>query len=311
MKLLLLFITLPLLYWPHGIDRAPALRQAGIEQISVPPEQAAEWTQAGFITTPLSPAELTARTKLLTPRTAPRSGVASPTRAPWLDANGWLIERHHADRFYYDLPPGRAALAAAEAFAYDADAVLKIDPADVAEFGRMLAFLREIPELKLPTVADFAVVDDGSPLTGEILNLLSRRNLLVRVVAAPSSQFSLNISLGTKEYPREAAADPSAFALKVRRQLGDDHRSLRIYGSETVICRLTSDGKRTRLHLLNYGGREIEGLRVKLRGAYGKGSVKVFGADRMELSDYLMADGATEFSIPRMGIYAVVDLTTK
>lgn len=175
----------------------------------------------------------------------------------------------------------------------------------------MLAFLREIPELKLPTVADFAVVDDGSPLTGEILNLLSRRNLLVRVVAAPSSQFSLNISLGTKEYPREAAADPSAFALKVRRQLGDDHRSLRIYGSETVICRLTSDGKRTRLHLLNYGGREIEGLRVKLRGAYGKGSVKVFGADRMELSDYLMADGATEFSIPRMGIYAVVDLTTK
>ena len=37
MKLLLLFITLPLLYWPHGIDRAPALRQAGIEQISVPP----------------------------------------------------------------------------------------------------------------------------------------------------------------------------------------------------------------------------------------------------------------------------------
>ena len=311
MKLLLLFATLPLLYWPHGIDRASALRQAGIEQICVPPEQASEWNKAGFKATPLSQAELEARTRLITPRIAPRSGVASPTRAPWVDANGWQFLRHSAGRFYYDLPPGRAALAAAEAFAYGADAVLKIDPADLAEFGRMLAFLREIPEMNLPTVADFAVVDDGSSLTGEVLNLLARRNLLFRVVAEPSSQFSLNIRLGTKEYPREEAADPNAFALKVRRQLGDDKRSLRIYGSETVICRLTSDGRRARLHLLNYSGREIEGLRVKVRGAYGKGAARVFGTEQVELTDYLMTDGATEFSIPRMGIYAVVDLMTK
>lgn len=311
MKLLLLLAALPLLYWPHGIDRAPALRQAGIEQICVPSEQAAEWNTAGFKATPLSQAELEARTRLLTPRIAPRSGVASPTRSPWIDANGWLIERRSAGRFYYDLPPGRAALAAAEAFAYGADAVLKVDPADLAEFGRMLAFLREIPEMNLPTVADFTVVDDGSSLTGEVLNLLARRNLLFRVVAETSPQSALNIRLGTKEYPREDAADPNAFALKVRRQLGDDKRSLRLYGSETVIARLTSDGKRARLHLLNYSGREIEGLRVKLRGAYGKGAARVFGVGQAELSDYLMADGATEFSIPRMGIYAVVDLMIK
>jgi hypothetical protein len=311
MKLLRLLATLPLLYFPHGIDRAPTLRQAGIEQICVPPEQASEWNKAGFKATPMSQAELEARTRLITPRIALRAGVASPTRSPWIDANGWQFLRNSAGRFYYDLPPGRAVLAAAEAFAYSADAVLKIDPADLAEFGRMLAFLREIPETNLPAVADFAVIDDGSSLTGEVLNLLARRNLLFRVVAEPAPQFGLTIRLGTKGYLREDAADPNAFALKVRRQLGDDKRSLRIYGSETVICRLTSDGKRTRLHLLNYSGREIEGLRVKVRGTYNKGAARVFGADRMELTDDLTTDGATEFSIPRLGIYAVVDLMTK
>ena len=35
-------------------------------------------------------------------------------------------------KYRYDLPAGKAALAAAEAFAYGADALLKIDPADAA-----------------------------------------------------------------------------------------------------------------------------------------------------------------------------------
>jgi hypothetical protein len=141
-----------------------------------------------------------------------------------------------------------------------------------------------------------------------VMNLLSRRNLLFRPVAAPSPRLRLNVRLGTKEFPRAAAANPSDFALAVRRRLTDGRRALRIYGSETVIARLTSDGPRVRLHLLNYSGREIEGLRIRLRGSYAKGAATVAGIGRVALEDHAAAGGATEFTITRIGPYAVVDL---
>ena len=114
--------------------------------------------------------------------------------------------------------------------------------------------------------------------------------------------------MGSPAYPLEEAADPSAFAQKIRRQLTDEQRSLRVYGSEVVICRLTGDAGRVRLHLINYGGREIEGLRVRVRGAYREGEAHVAGAGRLPLQDYVVADGATEFSLPRLATYAVIDL---
>jgi hypothetical protein len=141
------------------------------------------------------------------------------------------------------------------------------------------------------------------------MNLLARRNLLYQVVKAPSARFRLNIAMGSREYPIEDAADPSAFALKIRRQLTDDQRTLRLYGSEVVIARLTGDAGRIRLHLINYGGREIEGLRLRVRGAYGTGDAYVAGTGRVALQDHVVADGATEFSLPRMATYAVIDLT--
>ncbi len=299
---------LPLIYWSQGIETAPALKQSGIGQIAAPPDKVAEWRKAGLKVVPISQAELGRREKLLTPRVAGRANVASPTRRPWIDANGWQFVRNPSGRFYYELQQGPAAIAAAEAFAYRADAVLKIDPADLEVTAKMLAFLRELPQANLPVIADIGVIDDGSPTTGEVMNLLTRRNLLFRKVPAPSPQLRVNIRLGSKEYPAAEAADPSAFAQKVRRRLGDENRSLRVYGSEIVICRLTSDGSRARLHLLNYGGREIDSLRVRLRGKYGQGVVKAFGIESAALEEFVVADGATEFSISKMGVYAVVDL---
>jgi len=85
---------------------------------------------------------------------------------------------------------------------------------------------------------------------------------------------------------------------------------LRVYGSEVVICRLTADAGRARLHLLNYGGREIEGLRVRLRGSYSDGEAYVAGAGRLALEDRIASGGATEFTVPRIVTYAVVDLRT-
>jgi hypothetical protein len=257
----------------------------------------------------LSDAELRKRERLLTPGVSRRAAnVASATRRPWLDANGWRMLRRPAAEFYYILPGGRAVLAAAEAFAYNADAVLKIDPADSEETARMLAFLQELPPANLPTVADIGVMDDGSFDVGEVMNLLARRNLLFQIVAEPSPQLRINIKLGSDEFPLETAADPSEFAQMIRQKLGDENRSLRLYGTETTICHLTGDGARARLHVLNYSGREVEGLRVRLRGRYGDGAASVFGLGRTELQDVVREETVTEFTIARMGPYAVVDL---
>jgi hypothetical protein len=262
-----------------------------------------------FSTSALSDTDIASREALPTPGITARAGVASPTRSPWIVANGWRFTRQPAAKYRYELPAGKAALAAAEAFAYGVDALLKVDPADAASLGAMLTALEALPAVDLPPIADIGVIDDDSPTTAEVMNLLARRNLLYQVVKAPSARFRLNIAMGSREYPLAEAADPSAFALKIRRQLTDEQRSLRVYGSEVVIARLTGDAARIRLHLVNYGGREIEGLRVRLRGAYAAGEAHVAGQGRAALLDHVVADGATEFSLPRIGAYAVIDLT--
>jgi alcohol dehydrogenase (cytochrome c) len=299
---------MPCLYWAQGVETAPSLKRTGIERLCVPPDQADAWSMAGFSAQAVAPADLAAREKLMPPGISARAETVSATRSPWVFSNGWRFLRNSRGKYLYVLPAGKAPLAAAEAFSYGADALLQIDPADVEALGQMLAFLGQLPVQELPSVADFAVVDDGSPLVGEVMNLLVRRNLLFSVVAAPSSQFPINVRVGTKEYPKKEAADPSAFALKIRRQLTDERRSLRIYGSEGVVARLTGNATRARLHLLNYGGREIEGLRIRLQGNFRDGAALVAGTGRVALEEIAVESGAIEFSLPRAGLYAVVDV---
>lgn len=298
----------PIIYWAQGVETAPALKQAGIEQIVAPPDKADEWHQAGISVIARSQAELAQLEKLAVPRIAGRADVASATRRPWIDASGWRIVRNPAGKFYYDLPPGKAALAAAESFAYRGDAILKIDPADLAEAGKALAFLRTLPTVYHPPIADIGVIDDHSPATGEVMNLLTRRNLLFQLVPAPIARFRINIKLGSQAYPQAAAADPSLFALKIRRELGDDNRTLRIYGTEVVIGRLTGAERRAQLQLLNYSGREAVGVRVRLRGKYEPVQSQVYGVAQSKLEDFVVADGATEFTLPKLGVYAMIEL---
>ena len=306
---LALIAAAPCIYWTQGIESRPALESAGIKRLCVPPDQMEVWRKAGFTVTAVSDADLAQREALPAPGITSRAGVASPTRAPWIIASGWRFMREPAGKFGYVLAaPGKAALALAEASAYGADAVVKIDAGDVPSAGAMLAFVDSLPPLDLPPVADFGVVDDGSPIAGEAMNLLARRNLLFEVEKAVSPRFRLNVAIGTPAYPREEAADPSAFAQKIRAQLTDEQRSLRVYGSEVVIARLTSDGRRARLHLINYGGRDIEGLRVRVRGPYHGGDAYVAGTGKVALQDQVAADGAIEFSLPKISAYAVVDL---
>jgi hypothetical protein len=309
MTLLVWLAALPCLYWPEGADTAPALKAAGIERLCVPPERAEQWRKAGLSPVAVSEADLAVRDALLPPGIKARADRASATRSPWVDANGWRFLRQPEGQYVYEgLPAGRAALAAAEAYAYGGDAVLKIDPADVESLGKMMAFLAQLPASELPDVADLAVVDDGSGPLGEVLNLLVRRNLFFRAVRAPDPNFRVNVKLGTKEYPMKEAGEPSALALKIRRQLTDEARTLRIFGSEVVIARVTGDDTRLRVHLLNYGGRDIEGLRIRLRGERPEGEVYAAGAGRGPLQDRAVVDGGTEFTLPRLGPYGVVDL---
>ncbi len=308
MSLLLLLATLPSLSWAQPVETAPAVRRAGIERLCVPPEAVAAWRGAGFTALPFDEKERAARVELEVPGVAGRAEVASATNRPWVDANGWRFLRSPEGRFRCDVPARTAALAAAEAFAYGADVVLGIERGGLEDFGRMLAFARSVPAVDLPTAADIAIQEDSSDTFEEILNLMARGNLLFRVVRAPAPDVPLNVRIGSKEIPREAAEDPAAFALSVRRRLTDEKRSLRLYGSEAVLGRLLRDGSRARLHILNYGGRPIEGLRVRLLGTWARPEALVYGEGRTAVEDYVTRNGATEFSLPNLGPYAVIDL---
>ena len=247
--------------------------------------------------------------KLQTPAVKYRMNEASATRSPWIDANGWRILRQAAARYYYDVPAAAAALAAAEAFIYGAHASVHTDAAGAESFQRMLDFLRGIPDRDLPPLANIGVIDDGSDQTGELLNLLSRRNLLYKIVSAPDRRLDLNVRIGSNEYPREEANNPGRLAQKIRGQLTDEKRLLRLYGSEVVVARLSGDGERLRIHLLNYSNRAVSGLRVRVLGTYPHGNIAAFGKPDLKLQDYEARKDATEFTVPEMSAYAVIDLS--
>jgi hypothetical protein len=248
--------------------------------------------------------------KLNAPRVQMRNNEASATRSPWVDSNGWRFLRTPNQQFYYQVTGDAAILAAAESYAYGSDALISADAAGAQAFEKMMAFLRTIPDAKdLQPVADFGVIDDGTDQTGEVLNLLTRQNLLFKIEKAADKQFSVNVRVGAKDYPAEEASNPSFMAHKVRSQLGDDHRSIRLYGSEVVVSRYVSNGGRARVFLINYSNRPVRGLRVRLRGAFAKGEARLYNIADAKLEDWVQDGGATEFSIPELSAFAVIDLS--
>jgi len=306
--LALLVAALPVLYWDQPTTTAEDLRRAGIETLRVPKERVAEWGRAGFAASPLTSEERALRVTLKPPGIAARGDLASATRRPWIDANGWRYLRQPDGRYFETSPRGVAVLAAAEAFVHAADLVLAIEASDLEVLGQALGFFRALPEAPLPGIADLVVVDDGSFATGELMNLLARRNLLFRPAARATPEPPLVVELGSRAYPKSEAGNPDALALKVRAQLSDERRSLRLFGSEVVLARLAGDAGRLRVHLLNYGGRDVEGLRVRVRGSWTPGAAHVLQHGRLAVEAVLVQDGATEFSLPLLGPYAVVDL---
>jgi hypothetical protein len=248
--------------------------------------------------------------KLNPPRVQMRNNEASATRSPWVDSNGWRIMRTPNQQFYYQVTGDAAMLAAAESFTYGSDALISADAAGAQAFEKMMTFLRTIPEAKdLQPVADFGVIDDGSDQTGEVLNLLTRQNLLFKIEKAADKQFSVNVRIGSKDYPAKEASNPSFIAHKIRSQLGDDNRSIRLYGSDVVVSHYVAKGDRARVYLVNYSNRPVRGLRVRVRGDFAKGEARLYNIADAHLEDWVQDSGTTEFSIPELGAFAVIDLS--
>jgi hypothetical protein len=305
----LLLAALPALFWDGAPDTAPALREAGIQQILVPAARLASWKSVPDITA--EGADPQNAVKVIPPTVNYRMNEASATNAPWIVANGWRFIRRPDGRFFYDVTGRQAALAAAEAYCYGANAMIRTDAAGLKPLAGMLAFLRTITGEPLPPVADIGYIDDGSGASGEVMNLMVRDNLLFQLVAAPDRRLKLNVKLGTKEYPLEHAKNPGTVAHEVRANLTDEKRSVRIYGSQVVVARLTASGDRVRLHLLNYAGanRKVDAIRIRVLGQYAQHHLWLADGAGVELLDYSVEPGATEFTLPELKTYAVVDLS--
>jgi len=236
---------------------------------------------------------------------------AQATIAPWVDSNGWRFQRGLRRVNYEKLPAGASPLAAAEAFTFGVDAIVNPDAADLEELGRLLAFLKTNSRPVMPTIANIGVVDDGSPELGEVLNMLTRRNLLYRVVPKGDRSLGVTVEVGMPAFPRDVLTNPSDFVARVREALGDDRRSVRVYGTSTVIAHLTGDDTRARLHLLSYSrNRSQASIRVRVLGSYQPTAVAAFGAPAgAALADVRQPEaGATEFSVPAFNTIAIVDL---
>jgi hypothetical protein len=306
---LLFAVLLPVLFWDRGTDSISVLQEARIPCIAVPSTSAAEWSSTGFCVRPVPLDQLE---KLPVPGVRMRArgvGTASATVAPWVDSNGWRFQLRPDGKFLYQAPAGRALLAAAEAFAFDADAVLRIADEDLRPLGELLSFLQSLPRAEgMKAVSNIAVVNNKSPLLPEALNLLTRRNLLFRIVDTPDPSADLNVEIGSKLFPQSDSTNPVYVAERARELLTDRRRLLRIYGSESVLGRLLRGPKSARLHLLNYSQRKAELLRIRVRGTFKDIRLQAFGYTNPAVTDIVLRDGGTEFSVSEMGPYAVIDL---
>ena len=306
----LLAASLPVLYWTGGAGAAGALRRAGITHVLVPASEVQSWKSVSGIDA--QAADPQGAKKLPAPGITFHMNQASATRIPWVNSNGWQFMRQPNGRFYYDVKGDAAALAAAEAFCYAADAMLQTDASGLKPFAEMSKFLATINTSQGPALADIGFVDDGSSSSGEVMNLLVRDNLLVKTVRDPDPGVKVTVRIGSKEYPTEAEKNPDVLAHKIRANLTDANRTIRIYGTSIVIARVTEEPGGLRLHLLNYGsaaGARVDAFRVRVLGHYSKAQLHSFNSSGDQMSEYSQESDATEFTVPELKVYAAIDLS--
>lgn len=238
-------------------------------------------------------------TKLPAPGVRYRMNMAMATSAPWIDSNIWRYIRNSKANYLSDVREKNVALAMVEAFALAVPVQLQTTPAQQKDFDETLAFLKQIPDGPTTPYTDFTLRDDASFPAGEVLNLLSRRNIQYRI-----DPQSTNI-LGAK------MPSPYEHVQQLREKLGDDKRIFRLFGSELTLAYLTRDGKRIRLHLINYGSRPVEHLRLRIQGVFNESQIKthIYRTTAARLQEFTHEAGYTEFTLTALPLYAVLDFT--
>jgi hypothetical protein len=236
------------------------------------------------------------------------AGTASATSAPWINTNGWRLLREPEKKFVYETTRDSALLSAAEGYTFGGNTYLRLDAGDRKPVESLLAFFQSLDDAGLKPAVNIAVIDNNSPMLPEALNLMMRKNLLYRVVKTADPSADLNVEIGSADFPATMARNPSAFADEVRKKLTDRKRLLRIYGSEVVLGRMLTGEGRARIHLLNYTTRPVENVRVRVRGSYQISRFSVYGQEGAKPEDFVEQAGSTEFTIPTMGVTAIIDL---
>ena len=191
-------------FWARPVaDSLAMIREAGIERLCVPPELAPSWRDAGMDAVEISrcgsrlaqgaagawhraPSRprvchaqpLAGGERLAVPACARRTVQVRPAtraRAPWPRRRPLRMAGCH--------PLGRRSG----------------PPGGWRHAGlSATTFRRRAAQAPL---ADLGVVDDGSEEMGEVMNLLSRRNLLFELVKARDRRFPVTVALGSKAIP--------------------------------------------------------------------------------------------------------------
>jgi hypothetical protein len=302
----LVLAVLPGLFWTQPSETADALRKAGITEIAAPAANVAAWASSGIKAVAIDMAHAE---KVTEPSVDYKIASAGATSAPWINSNLWLFLRKPNSVYVCETVKREAIpLALGEAYAAGVHAYFSVKAEDLDAYGAALGFLKSLDGPALHGRANIAVVDDGSDAVGEVMNLLSRRNLLFAPVKAPTAGFDVTVQLGKAPYAGKVADDPYLTAGEARSRLGDTRRLVRVYGSETTIARLEGDGGHTRLHLLHFGDYKVEGLRVRVRGTYKRVELQAMGRAKQDVEDRVDEGDAVEFSVPSIENYVVVDL---
>ncbi|MBS1830572.1 MAG: hypothetical protein JST93_35050 [Acidobacteria bacterium] len=228
-----------------------------------------------------------------------RMNMAMATSSPWVDSNLWRYQRNHQASYLCDTKGKSVVVAMAEAHSTGVKLALQIAPEQQADFDKMTAFLQQIPGGPSKPWVNFTVSDDGSFQAGEVMNLLSRRSIPYSV--ATKGDYALTAKM-TNAY--EAMQD-------IREKLGDDKRVLRLFGSELTLAVAAREGNRVRLHLINYGQRPVEYLRLRVHGVFREANIKayLYGGIAPKFKDLETGKDYTEFTLESLGPYGVLDLT--
>lgn len=302
--MILALLVIPALLWDEGPQSAPALEKAGVREIATTGDAAA-WSATRIHARHI---DASALVKLDAPGVDYQMGRSGATAAPWIISNLWTLIRDRGKSYVCEAGGNAVALAVAEAQASGAAVYLRVKRGDLESFARAVAFSREHESPPLPPRVNFGLVDDHSGPMDEVMNLLARRNLLYEPVAKASDFPGPVVRIGSGDYTAERASDPYAFAALVRSKIGDAGRLVRLYGTETTLARLEGDERHARLRLIQYGRNAVTGMRVRVLGKYGRVMIASLGARVMPAEDVVTDAGGTEFTIPELRAYAVVDL---